>query len=794
MAPITWRNVGTPNFGDSVAALGMSGRFLDRAFTGFADGLGTFDTWRTEQNDRAAIDAASRIQDPMAYRAALEAGTAMGGLPPGAVSARTALALDNRGTALIERAAAGDALTNTRTDRAAEEGARAAAAQIQAAALAGDTATVQRLTNQYGPQIAALPIDAQGRLLDRSSSLIARDVTTQGNRLQNDGQVIQNERGRWSLGRDQATEQDQQAAQAAIMRIRESGWDNEGAAQILRESNLSPRARALVVEAARAAGFTGVLPNAYNAGTPAAGAVAGASATPASRAEAANAVYGNGVYGRPPRPLVEMDIDSVIRFGRDTLIPATRGRIGAGPDRGTSAAGAFQITGETLETYGPRALGPNWRSMPFTFENQERIAEAIYNDRRNGDLTGTWAALRNRQVPGSNTPAATPGAYRNIPWSQAREQIIQAETGGAGNQRRIATGTPTEDRTRAGAEIADAAEVARGVELRRSQNRAGTILGSYWDSINDNASAAEVANRLTRAGGTSGANPQPGGVLAGMNTAEVQEEIDRLVRIGQPAGVNAATAGAIVARNITTQRASLNPFNGSRERTVDTTANDAELRRVMDATTNTNGMRGAFEADQRIGTEVTAITQAAERVQTIATEIQRLEIAVASGQTDLRPALERRHAALNQARERLTALTQNTRGRETLSPIGVRPPGARDGTARTAVAPQEGARTAIAQAVTPSTAGTVYRRGQAAAGTPPENVSRGTLQAPTEAELQARREAVAAAARRSSPTLEQWVEDNRGRQLSDRQLAQAAVRFNTPSNELRALLNAQPAN
>ena len=136
----------------------------------------------------------------------------------------------------------------------------------------------------------------------------------------------------------------------------------------------------------------------------------------------ADTVYGNGKFAQPPKPLTQSTIGEVQDFQRTSLIPATRGKVGAGPDKGTGAVGTYQITYGTLKDYAPKVLGDNWRNTPFTADVQERIAKAIYEDVKGGNLKDTWAGL----------PANKPGAYANVPWEQVRGKIAQVESGGGG--------------------------------------------------------------------------------------------------------------------------------------------------------------------------------------------------------------------------------------------------------------------------------------------------------------------------------------------------------------------------
>lgn len=142
-------------------------------------------------------------------------------------------------------------------------------------------------------------------------------------------------------------------------------------------------------------------------------------------------VFGFGKFGSPSKPLSTLTIGEVQDFQRGTLIPNTRGKVGAGADKGTGAVGAYQITYGTLQDYAPKVLGSNWRNTPFTADVQEQIAKAIYNDVKGGNLKDTWAGL----------PSNRPGQYTNVPWEQVRDQIIQVESGGGRGRGTAGAGT-----------------------------------------------------------------------------------------------------------------------------------------------------------------------------------------------------------------------------------------------------------------------------------------------------------------------------------------------------------------
>ncbi len=133
-----------------------------------------------------------------------------------------------------------------------------------------------------------------------------------------------------------------------------------------------------------------------------------------------DAVYGFGRYGSPSVPLSQMKLGDVQDFQSGVLIPATRGKVGAGTDKGTGAVGAYQITYGSLAQYAPKVLGPNWRDQTFTPAVQDQIAKAIWQDAKGGDLHAVWSSM----------PHNAPGVYANTSWEQISGTIAQRELGG----------------------------------------------------------------------------------------------------------------------------------------------------------------------------------------------------------------------------------------------------------------------------------------------------------------------------------------------------------------------------
>jgi hypothetical protein len=191
------------------------------------------------------------------------------------------------------------------------------------------------------------------------------------------------------------------------------------------------------------------------------------------RGNTADVVYGFGKFGSPNKPLSTMPIGEVQKFQRDTLIPNTRGKIGAGSDKGTGAVGTYQFTYGTLKQYAPKVLGPNWRNVPFTADVQEQLAKALYEDVKGGDLKKTWAGL----------PSNRPGQYANVPWENVRDDIIRVESAGGGTRRTSTGGAGTPTGTGTGTPIT----VSESVKLP-GKKRVSSIISDMikeYNTLND---------------------------------------------------------------------------------------------------------------------------------------------------------------------------------------------------------------------------------------------------------------------------------------------------------------------
>ena len=420
MAVLTWRNVDAPNLAGAAQVIGQNSQNIGGAFNDLAAGLGAFNQARTDRADAAAIQAASQITDSAAYTQALQDGS-------------------------ILRNAGID--PNMISGRAAE-----LLAARQKTLLGNDFDQAQ-IENQRADNDMAL------------KRFEAEQAQAK----------IDNERSNYRFGREQASDTradqlraDEDAARQLMFAVNQAGTDQAGARQMVMGANVSDRVKQSVLGSLGLGGGVIKLSQPGSAGTPIRG---------------ADAVYGYGQYGAPNRPLSQGTFGEAHDFGQ-SLIPATRGQVGAGPDKGTSAVGAYQMIGDTMERYASKVLGKNWRDQPFTFENQSKVAEAIFNDSKDGNLQAVWASL----------PDATPGAYKNMSWEEFQREVLPRESGVTLEEARAQS-----DQTRIG-QVRATSQLVNDQLSQAANQRLGNIeLDRYMKDLeNDNPRLADAAAKAIK--------------------------------------------------------------------------------------------------------------------------------------------------------------------------------------------------------------------------------------------------------------------------------------------------------
>jgi hypothetical protein len=153
--------------------------------------------------------------------------------------------------------------------------------------------------------------------------------------------------------------------------------------------------------------------------------------------DAYNTILGNGKYGSTDKPITQMTMGELYDFGRNTLIPNTRDneQLGLkGTGRGSSAVGAYQIVGDTMQDVGSKLYGDNWRNTQFSPEVQDNMAKVIYDRADKANLHKVWTSLPK-------------GDYNNSSFDDMRGVIQKGESGGTGYY------TPTSNQTKVGSVV-----------------------------------------------------------------------------------------------------------------------------------------------------------------------------------------------------------------------------------------------------------------------------------------------------------------------------------------------------
>jgi len=282
---------------------------------------------------------------------------------------------------------------------------RADAAALQAASQITDSAVYSQALNDgsilrnAGINPNQVSSKVSQMLADRQNALLRSDF----DRAQIENQRQDNE--------DQSYA-DNQAAQALAYQISQMGTDAKGARAALDQAGVSDKVKMLVNKALGLPGG-GILPGSRSTGSPNSG---------------ADAVYGYGQYAAPEVPLSQGSFGQAYDFGQ-TLIPLTKGKLkdssgnvlkdSEGNLLGTSAVGAFQFTGSTMKRLAKKVLGDDWRNQPFTYANQSKLAEALFNENKGGNLQAIWTSL----------PDSRPGAYKDMTFEEFQREVLPRESG-----------------------------------------------------------------------------------------------------------------------------------------------------------------------------------------------------------------------------------------------------------------------------------------------------------------------------------------------------------------------------
>jgi hypothetical protein len=510
--PLTWRNVDAPDFSSSLSGIRAFSDLFGGALSGARAGLDRFDrSISDEQNSRFAMDLLS-YQDPAAYKTALASGAVFEGVDPRRISAGNIQAAGSRAGDLLNQR-----LTELNTERTGyqygrekeTDAGRDAAAPYVEAALRGEKVpegAFDRLRFN----------DRMGLVKDRQAYAVG-ELGMDSTRLGMKATEQQINQGATRFGWEGQDRQyllkqraDQENATGFIARLPYSVENQADLEQMYRTPEflaLSPEAQLSVRNGAMSLLGGSLGGGASGGGAPVGG---GASGDPARVVTSGGA--GNLGVGSVPSNVSTMG--QAVEFGKSLN---RRGQE-------SSAMGAFQITQSTMEEFGEKALGKDWRTKPFDLQSQDAIARKIFES-----TGGDPVKLRNRWV--SLDPGLAVRVAR-MPWEQARQVIAGKESGASPAQI---------DSARFGTNFDSRLAAARSQDAQGRVTSQNPNAAAYTTTQQDtNSTVNDVVSKLIGKDGP----------YAGTNRGFMTSQVRKLV---VDAGVTPATAAKIL-ENATTQK------------------------------------------------------------------------------------------------------------------------------------------------------------------------------------------------------------------------------------------------
>ena len=408
MAVLTWQNVNAPDLSGASQVIGQNGQNIGGAFNDLAAGLGAFNQARQDRADAAAIQAASQITDSAAYTKALKDGSILrnAGIDPNTISGRAAELLGARQGTLLNNDFNQAQIDNQRADN-------------------------DMALKKFEAEQAQAKTDNE-----RSDYRFKREQTS-------------------DTRADQLLA-DQDAARQLLFEVNQERTDPAGARQKVNNANVNDRVKQSVL------GSLGLGGGVIKLSQP------GAAGSPLKGLDAFYSSTSDKPHIIPDRPLSQGTFREAYDFGQ-RLRKATTGKIGQG-DKGTSAIGAFQITGETFDDFAKSALGEDWGDLPFNYGNQAKVAEAIFNARKGGNLKDTWASL----------PDSTLGAYKNMSFEEFQRILLPLESGATLDEVRAQS-----DQNRIGQVKADSQFVNDRMSQAANQRLGNIDLDQYMKDLNN---------------------------------------------------------------------------------------------------------------------------------------------------------------------------------------------------------------------------------------------------------------------------------------------------------------------
>ena len=236
MAALTWRDVQAPDFRGTLLGLNQAGSQLNSALSTASQTLGNWDKSQNEGTNQQVLLNALQYTDPEAYKQALQSGAITAGADPKRLNSQTLATLGSRAGDLLDQSIKGQALNaNTyNQDRrvqgdTAMDNAREGLLSLSDAYRSGDQAQVNKVMEQYGPQLSQLdPAKVQ-------------DFLKGGQGLERG--AIGNSAAGFDNNVNQRNDAESRAAQDAFTDIRRSSLNADDARALVEQGNYTPAVR-----------------------------------------------------------------------------------------------------------------------------------------------------------------------------------------------------------------------------------------------------------------------------------------------------------------------------------------------------------------------------------------------------------------------------------------------------------------------------------------------------------------------------------------------------------------------
>lgn len=409
MAVLTWRNVDAPDFTPVMRANEQFTNMLGNAAASIDKGIAGYNKAQNRIADSAVADRIMKYQNPEDYKAAMASGELTAGIEQGRVSPETYRYMNERlgqlqqsESNVLQQAATRQQMDirgynhdQTQQLNSANNAAGQAVLETMQAYSSNDPAQIEEAKRKHSGVLSALqPKDLAQYAKDAQSLLTS---------------TLDNKTKAAAISKIEANDEDRKTALRDSDIVIRSSLNVDDARERLSQLDQSPTVRALTQAAveARFGPLFGPIDAAAPAGKVGGKAPVSAPGTAGTRSGSPfDVTHG---FKKTKDPITTMTIGDV-RDEQKRMIK----------DTGSSPMGAFQIVRGTIGQYAPKVLGEDWKTQAFTPENQDKIAEAIFNDKKDGNLKATWDAL----------PNAEPGFYKDMPWSEARKLIAKQEVGG----------------------------------------------------------------------------------------------------------------------------------------------------------------------------------------------------------------------------------------------------------------------------------------------------------------------------------------------------------------------------